>query len=148
MAIGFGRGALDVAGVADGDQHLGVGDQVFELDFIDFVHDLRAAIVAVGFMYFLQLSGNDRLELAIVRQNLFEFVDDGADRLQFLEDVVDGELRQAMQLEFEDGIDLNRCEADGSAARNDGSFAFERADLVFAAIELDAGDFLRTCRFR
>src|SRR5579872_52932 len=52
-----------------------------------------------------------------------------------------------MQLEFEDGIDLDRSEADCAAAGNDGGFAFERADFVFAAIELYACDFLRLTVF-
>src|SRR5262249_50725514 len=86
---------------------------------------------------------NDRLELAIARQDLLKFRDDFADRLQFLENFVDRELRQAMQLEFEDGIDLDRSEADSAATRNNGGFALERADFVFAAVELHARDFLR-----
>ena len=47
MAVDVNRSALDVAGVADGDGHLFVFDQVFELDFFDAVDDLRAAVVAV-----------------------------------------------------------------------------------------------------
>ena len=34
MAVDIDGGALDVAGVADGDSHLFVFDQVFELDFV------------------------------------------------------------------------------------------------------------------
>ena len=47
MAVGLDRGALDVAGVADGDGHLFVFDQVFELDFLDAIDDLRAPLVSV-----------------------------------------------------------------------------------------------------
>src|SRR6266478_5389428 len=49
VAIDVHRGALDVAGVAHGDGHIGVRDEVFELDLLHFVHDLRAAVVAIIF---------------------------------------------------------------------------------------------------
>ena len=48
VAVDVDRRALDVAGVADGDGHFLVFDQVFELDFLDAVDDLGAAIVAIG----------------------------------------------------------------------------------------------------
>ncbi len=41
VAIDVDRRALDVARVADGDGHFLVFDQVFELDFLDAVDDLR-----------------------------------------------------------------------------------------------------------
>ena len=46
--IDAGRRALDVAVVADRDDHRLFGDQVFEIDLADlFAADLRAALVAV-----------------------------------------------------------------------------------------------------
>ena len=48
VAIHVHRSALHVAGVADGDGHVGIGDQVLELDLFDLVNDLRAAVVAVS----------------------------------------------------------------------------------------------------
>ena len=59
VAIGLRGGALDVAGMAHGDEHVGVGDQIFQFDFVDLVHNLRAPIVAVGFVNFLELAGDD-----------------------------------------------------------------------------------------
>ena len=47
VAVDVHRRALDVARVADGDGHVLVFDQVFELDFLDALDDLRAARVAV-----------------------------------------------------------------------------------------------------
>src|SRR6185437_9876707 len=47
LAIGGDGGALEIAGVADGDRHLLIGDQVFQLDFRGFVLDFSAARVAV-----------------------------------------------------------------------------------------------------
>jgi len=42
VAISVCGGALDVAGMADGNQHFSVRDEIFELDFIDLVDNLRA----------------------------------------------------------------------------------------------------------
>ena len=39
LAVGGDRRALQVAGMGDGDRHLLVGDQVFELDLLGFVLD-------------------------------------------------------------------------------------------------------------
>ncbi len=111
MAIGVGGGALDVAGMADGDEHVGVGDQIFQLDFVDFVHDLGAAFVAVSLVNFAQLRGNDLLQLFFAVENFFQFGDQFANGFQFLENFIDGELREAVELQFEDGVNLNRGEA-------------------------------------
>ena len=46
-AVGGDRGALDVAGVGDGDGHVLVGDQVLDRDLVHRVQDLGAARVAV-----------------------------------------------------------------------------------------------------
>ena len=69
MAIRVGGSALDVARMADGDQHFGVRDQVFELDLVDLVDDLRAALVAVGFVDFAELGGDDLLEFLLAGKN-------------------------------------------------------------------------------
>ena len=112
VAVGVHRRALDVAGVADGDGHFLVGDQVFELDFLDAVDDLRAALVAVGFLDFAQLRDDHALAASF---RWPEFLRSSAMRsricVKFLEDFVDGELRQAVQLQFENGVDLNVAEA-------------------------------------
>ena len=60
MAVDVDRSALDVARVADGDGHFLVFDQVFELDFLDAVDDLRAAVVAIGLQDFAQLGRRSR----------------------------------------------------------------------------------------
>ena len=60
---------------------------------------------------------------------------------EFLENFVDGELRQAVQLQFENGVDLDVAEAD--------AFAATPASAVmpyFLAIELDAFDGAFPCR--
>ena len=48
--------ALDVTGMAHGDEHVGVRDQVFQLDLVHLVHDLRAAVIAVGFVDLAKLA--------------------------------------------------------------------------------------------
>src|SRR5208283_3788267 len=130
--------ALDVAGMAHGDEHVGIRDQVFQLDFVHLVHDLRAAVVAVSFVDLAQLGGDYLLELPVAGQDFAQFRDEVADGLQFLEDFVNRELRQAMELQFEDGINLRVAEPEprGTPA---GGFDFRRArKAVLAAIELDA----------
>src|SRR5262245_47084438 len=145
MAIGVRRGALDVAGMAYGDEHFRVGDQIFQLDLVDLVHDLRAAVVAVRFLDVTQFRDDDRLQLFVAGENLLEFGDALADGFQLFKDFVDRELRQAVQLQLQDGVDLNGSEA----ARCDGArgFAFDAAEFVFAAVELDAFDFFGLAAF-
>ena len=98
VPVGIRGGALDVAGMAHGDQHFRVGDEVLEFDFIHFVDDLRAAIIAIRFVHFAQLGGDDLPKFLVARQDLAQFGDQFANGLQFLENFVDGELRQPMQL--------------------------------------------------
>jgi hypothetical protein len=90
VAISLGRGALDVAGMANGDELLGVSDEIFQLDFVNFIDNLGAAIVAIGFVNFTQFAGDDLLELFIAGQNFLEFGDQLADGLQLLENFVNG----------------------------------------------------------
>ena len=81
MAVDIHRSALDVTRVTDGDQHVGVGDQVFQLDFVDLVHDLRAPVVAVFFLHFFQLAGDHGLQFFLAGQNFFQVGDALADGL-------------------------------------------------------------------
>src|ERR1051325_10208383 len=145
MAVDIHRRAFDVARVADGNQHFGIGDQVFELDFVDLVYDLRAPVVAVFLLYFFQLADDHGLQLFLAGQDFFQLGDAVADGLQFFDDFVDGELRQAMQLQFENGVHLNGREAPGDGARR---LAFHAAKIVSPAVQLDAGDFAGLSVFR
>ena len=63
------RRALDVARMADGDGHVHVGDQVFELDLLDAFDDLRAARVGVVFLDFAQLGDDHGLQFLLARQD-------------------------------------------------------------------------------
>ena len=116
VAIDVHRRALDVARMADGDGHVHVGDQVFDLDLLDGVDDLRAPVVAVIFLDFAQLADDHLLQLLFAGQNFLQLGDQRADLGQFLQDFVDGELRQPVQLQFEDGVDLGVAEADATSS--------------------------------
>src|ERR1700730_4299009 len=139
MAIGISRGALDVAVMAHGNQHFRVSDQVFELDFVDLVYDLRASSVAIGLLDFLQLAGDYLLQLFVAGKDFFQLGDVLADGLQFLDDFVDGKLREAVELQLENSIDLDGSKAESRRAA--GGFAFDGGELVLAAVELDALEF-------
>ena len=53
-AIGVDRGAFQIAAVGDGDGHVFDRDQIFEADLAGIVDDLRAALVAVILLNFLE----------------------------------------------------------------------------------------------
>src|SRR5262249_19296543 len=63
-----------------------------------------------------------------------------------LENFVDRQLGQAVQLQFQDGVHLHRRQADYPAAGRT-CFAFQRTDLVLAAVQLYARDLLRLAAF-
>ena len=146
VAIDVHRRALDVAGMADGDGHVRIGDQVFDLDLVDGVHDLRAALVAVFLLDLAQLADDHLLELLFAGENFLRVRRCARGCLQFLENFVDRELREAVQLQFEDGVDLGVGKREAAGAR--GAFDFRcTADAIFAPVELDAFDFARLAVF-
>ncbi len=69
VAVHVHRRALDVARVADGDGHVHVGDQVFELDLLDAFDDLGAPRVGVVFLDFAQLRDDHGLQFLFARQD-------------------------------------------------------------------------------
>ncbi len=97
--------------MADGDRNLLVGDQVFQLQFGRFVDDLRAARVAVLVANLFELLDDDRAQLGFRGQDRLVLIDALADLLQLVQQLVDGELRQAIELQLEDGVDLAQREA-------------------------------------
>src|SRR5215469_1571682 len=137
VTVDVNRSALYVAGVADGDSHFLVFNQIFELDFLDAVDYLGAAVVAIGFHHFAQLGDDDAAKLFVAGQDFVQFLDTLADFSQFLENFVDREAREAVQLEFEDGIDLGIGQAEGVAC-GDGA----GGNAVLFGIELDAANVL------
>ena len=109
-AVGGDRRALHVAAVADRDCDLLVGDQVFQMDFRSFVFDDGAALVSVEFLYFFEFFHDHGAQLLFRTQNGFVLGDVLTRDIQFFRDFVDGELGQAVQLQFENRVSLNSGE--------------------------------------
>src|ERR1035437_4022741 len=112
-AVHVHRRALDVARVADGDGHVHVGDQVFEFDLLDALDDLRAPRVGVVFLDLAQLRDDHGLQFLLARQDFFQPGDKRLDLLQFFDDFFALELRQAVELQIEDGLRLAFAEFPG-----------------------------------
>ncbi len=111
---GDGR-ALEVAGIGDGDGDLLVGDEVFELELGGLVDDLGAALVAVILADGLELLDDDRAQLLLGGEDGLVLGDVVADFGQLVEQLVDGELGEAVELQFEDGVDLAVAEVERGA---------------------------------
>src|SRR5579872_3510066 len=105
-AVGRNGRPLEVAGVADGDCDLLVGNEVFEDDLGGFVFDTRAAVVAVELLHFFELFDDDGAQLFLGAENRFVLGDVVANFLQLVRNFIDRKFGQAMQLQFEDGIGL------------------------------------------
>src|SRR6202167_2688238 len=110
VAVGLDGGALNVARMADGDGHFLVFDQVFELDFLDAGNDLGAARVAIGFYDFAEFGDDNGLQFLFAGQDFAQLGNLFADFFQLGKNVVNGKLRQAVQLQFEDGVNLRKAE--------------------------------------
>jgi hypothetical protein len=102
---GDGR-ALEVAGVGDGDGDLLVGDEVFQAKLGGLVEDLGAAGVAVLVANLGELLDDDAAELGLRGEDGFVLGDGVADGAELVEQLVDGELGEAVELQLEDGVDL------------------------------------------
>ena len=110
LAIGRDRRALQVAGVADRHRNLLVGDQVFQADLGGFVLNDGAALVAVLLLDLFQFLDDDAAQLLLAAENGFVLGDAAANFRQLFQDFVDRQARQAVQLQFEDGVGLHRVE--------------------------------------
>ena len=110
LAIGRDGSALHVAGVAQRDGNLLVGDEVFEVDLGGFVLNDGAAVVAVVLLDLFELFDDDVAQLLLGCQDGFVLGDALAHVGQLFEDLVDRQARQAMQLEFEDCVGLGGVE--------------------------------------
>ena len=136
---GDGR-ALEVAGVGDGDGDLLVGDEVFEAKLGGLVEDLGAAGVAVLVADFGELLDDDFAELGLRGEDGFVLGDGVADGAEFVEELVDGELGEAVELQLEDGVDLLEREDERGGA---GGVGGEEGGVygVLLGVEGDAGEF-------
>ena len=76
-----------------------------------FVDDLGAALVAVAVRDLFEFLDDDVAQLLVAGEDRFVLGDASSDLAEFLEDLVDRELREAIELQLEDGVDLLRGEA-------------------------------------
>ena len=134
LAVGGDGRALEVAGVRDGDGDLLVGDEVFELELGGLVEDLGAALVAVILADGFEFLDDDGAELFLRGEDGFVLGDVVADFAELVQQLVDGELGEAIELQFEDGVDLAVAEGEGGVDQRGG------IDAVLRWIELDAGE--------
>jgi hypothetical protein len=105
--VGRDRRALDVAGAADGDRHVLVGNQVFDPELAALVDDLGPPRVAEALPHGVQLVDHHLHQQLVAAE-------DGAqafDRLHQLGELVDDllplEAGQPLQLHVEDGLRLD-----------------------------------------
>ena len=77
MAVNIHRSPLDVTRVAHGNRHFLVFDQVFDLDFVDAIDDLRSPVVGVIFQDFLQFRDDHRAQFLFAGQNFLQLGDRG-----------------------------------------------------------------------
>ena len=106
LAVGGDGRALEVAGVRDRDRNLFIRNEIFELKLGGLVDDLGAAGVAVLVANLGELLDDDLAELGRRRKDGLVFGDVVADLGEFLEELVNRKLREAVELQFEDGVDL------------------------------------------
>ena len=92
-AIKRQRRALDVAAARHGDDHVLVGDHVFDGDVAGLRHDLRAALVAVRFFDLAQLGGDDLEDELLGAEDLAKAADGGLDFLVLGDDLLALETR-------------------------------------------------------
>src|SRR5947209_9434243 len=109
-AVGGNRRALHVTGVAYGDSHLLISNQVFKLDLGGFVFDHGAPRVAVHLLNFFEFLHDHAAKLFLGGENGFILGNVLAREIQFLGDFIDGELGQAVQLQFENRVRLRGSE--------------------------------------
>ena len=127
----------------DGDGDLLVCDEVFQLQLGGFVDDDGAADVAVLVADLFELGDDDAAELLLRRQDALVVGDVVADLGEFVEELVDGELGEAVELQFEDGVDLAVAEDEraGGTGGCDGRAEERLVDAVLVGVERDALEF-------
>ena len=139
LAIDADGRALEVAGVGDGDGDLLVGDEVLEGELGGLVDDGGAACVAVLVADVFELLDDDAAEFLLGGEDGLVLGDVVADGAELVEELVDGELGEAVELQFEDGVDLAVAEdqrAGGVACELRGDAAAGEVDVVLAGLSL------------
>ena len=132
LAVAVHRHALDVASVADGDDHVFFGDEVFDVDIVLRKGDLRAAGVAVFVGDLRKLVAHNLHDLVLIGENGLVFGNAAMQIGQFFLELFDIQTLQAAQLHLDDSL----CLAVGKAE------AFAEAFLGFVVVvgRTDDGD--------
>jgi len=110
-AIDRDRRPLQVALVAHRHGDLLVGDQIFKLQLCALVHNLGAPRVAVLVANLFKLLHNHGAQLDVAGQDRLVLGNPLTHLLQFGQQLVDGELRQPVELQFENRVDLPERQA-------------------------------------
>ena len=105
-AVGGHRVALDVAAVADGDDHVLVGDQLLDGDLALVVDDLGAALVAELLSDLGELVVDHRHQAAVRGEDRLQAIDRGAERAELVVELLALEAGQALQAHVEDRLRL------------------------------------------
>ena len=101
------RGTLDVAHVADGDDHLVVGIEVFGIEFLAGVDDFGAPLVAELLLHFHQFVLDDLHAKVVVAQNLLEIFYLFQQLVVFAPELLLHQVGQLAEAHFHDGLGLH-----------------------------------------
>src|SRR6202041_1704569 len=99
-AVGGNGRALHVAGVAESDRDLFVGDEILENDFRSLVFDTSAALVSVKFFHFFEFFDDDAAQFFLRGEDRFVVFNAAAKFFQLVGNFVDGKFGAAVQLQF------------------------------------------------
>ena len=113
LAVGGDRQALDVAGLGDGDHHLLLGDEVFDVDVALVGHDLGAAVVVVEALDLAQLALDDAVDGVFVAEQLAQLLDAREQAGVLFLDLVALEAGELLEPQVEDGLGLRPRELEG-----------------------------------
>ena len=129
------RQAFDVALVADGDDAVLLGDEVFEVEVLGLADDLGPAGVGVLLFDFVEVLGDDVEDEPLVAQDGLVLVDPLADHDPLVAQFLDLQAGQLLEAQGQDGVGLGAGEVQGVL----GGVAQELVGL-FGALAGQAGD--------
>ena len=105
-AVGVDRGAFEIAPACHGNSHVLHLNQVFEADLAGVLDDLRAALIAVVLLDFLELLDDDAAQNFVRAEDLKILADLLLDFGKLLEDLLLLHARQTLELQLDDGLRL------------------------------------------
>ena len=106
VAVAVHRHALDVAGMADGDDHVFFGDEVFHVDVVLAKRDFGAAFVTKFGSDFVHFVADDFHHLVFIGKDGFVFGNASEQVCQFGFEFFNVQALEAAQLHFDDSLCL------------------------------------------